>query len=189
MKKSMSFKPATLIIIAATVFTSLRASAQEYVSGAKPQPGMAPGVKAKLISENGATKTYMIIFAPGDEIMSGLTDFAVKYKVQSAHFTAIGDITSAKIGWFDRSKKMFKVNPINEQCEITSMIGDIALYNGIPVVHAHINVAAQDGTVRGGHLLEGFIAPLLEVTMTVEPVPLYKKFDPDMGLYKIDPEL
>jgi len=189
MKKYKSCRSAVLIAVAALLFISLKASAQEYVAGAKPLPGKAPGVKVKLISQNGATRTYMMVFAPGDEIMSGLTDFAVKYKVKSAHFIAIGDVTSAKIGWFDRSKKLFKVNSINEQCEITSMIGDVALYNGKPIVHAHINLAAQDGTVRGGHLLEGLIAPTLEVTMTVEPGRLYKKIDSASGLVLIDPEL
>jgi predicted DNA-binding protein with PD1-like motif len=189
MKTANSFKPVLSLFIATLIFIFTNASAQDYVSGAKPQPGKAPGVKVKQISKSGASTTYMIVFAPGDEIMSGLTDFAVKYQVKSAHFTAIGDVTSAKIGWFDPVKKLFKVNPINEQSEITSMVGDIALFNGTPVVHAHINVAAQNGSVRGGHLLEGFISPTLEVTMTVEPVPLYKKVDAATGLVLMAPEL
>ena len=119
--------------------------------------------------------------------MSGLNEFVQKYKVQSAHFTAIGDATSAKIGWYDKTNKMFKVNHIDEQSEITSLIGDIALSNGKPAVHAHINLAAADGSVRGGHLLEAFVAPTLEVMVTVEPVPLYKKPDAEFGISVIDP--
>jgi predicted DNA-binding protein with PD1-like motif len=98
-------------------------------------------------------------------------------------------VQKGKFGWYDKSKKMFKVIPINNPSEITSLIGDIALYNGKPAVHAHINVAAEDGTVRGGHLLEAFISPTLEVMMTVEPEPLYKKFNSDMNLALIDPDL
>ena len=143
MKKPRSFKSIILIALSAVIFISLKTSAQEYVAGATPKAGRAPGVKIKLINENGTTKTYAMIFAPGDEIMSGLTDFAIKYKIKSAHFTAIGDATSAKTGWFERSKKLFKVNPVNEQCQITSLIGDVALYNGKPIVHAHINLVTK----------------------------------------------
>ena len=55
------------------------------------------------------------------------------------------------------------------------------------MVHAHINLAAADGSVRGGHLLEAFVAPTLEVMVTVEPVPLYKKPDTEFGISIIDP--
>jgi len=166
------------------------AAAQDYVAPTKPfLKGRSPGVKVKLISNSGTSKTYVLVFAPGDEVMSGLSEFADKYQVKSAHFTAIGDVQTARVGWYDKSRKMFKVIPINSPSEITSLIGDIALYNGKPAVHAHINMAAEDGTVRGGHLLEAFISPTLEVMMTVEPEPLYKKFSTDMNLALIDPDL
>ncbi|MDB5140288.1 MAG: hypothetical protein JWR12_2204 [Mucilaginibacter sp.] len=189
----MKIKKSTLLLLFAVIlffaFSTIKAQAQEYVSPTKAaQTGRSPGVKVKLISSDGTTKTYVLVFAKGDEIMSGLTEFAVKYNVKSAHFTAIGDATSAKIGWYEGSRKMFKVNNINEQSEITSLIGDIALSNGNPVVHAHINLAAADGTVRGGHLLEAFVAPTLEVMMTIEPAPLYKKPDVEFGLNVIDPD-
>ena len=190
MKTNKPTKSTLLIALLCFLFISTKASAQEYWQPTKAfQTGRSPGVKVKLISENGATKTYAMVFAPGDEIMSGLNEFAIKYNVKSAHFTAIGDVQTAKVGWYDKSKKMFKVNAINEQCEITSMIGDIALYDGKPVVHAHINLATSDGIVHGGHLLEGFVTPTLEVMMTVEPEPLYKKFNPEFGGVLIDPDI
>jgi len=145
-------------------------------------------VTVKLISDSGTTRTYALIFSAGDEILSGLKEFAVKYKVKSAHFTAIGDASSAKYGWYDQSKKMFKVFKIDNFSEITSLIGDIATYNGIPVVHAHANFGTENGTVRGGHLLEAFVSPTLEVIMTVEPESLYKKLAPEFGILVIDPK-
>jgi hypothetical protein len=185
----------TTALIRSLLFTAILsfglltiANAQEYVSPTKPfLRGRSPGLKVKLLSDSGSTRTYIMVFSPGDEVMSGLLEFADKYHVKSAHFTAIGDTYAAKIGWFDRSKKQFKVIVIDKQSEITSMIGDIAIYNGKPVAHAHINLAAEDGTVRGGHLLEAFVAPTLEIIITVEPATLYKKFDADFGGALIDP--
>jgi len=163
------------------------AQEQEYALPTKaPLTGRSPGVQVKLISNNGTTKTYALIFAAGDEVLSGLKEFAVKYKVKSAHFTAIGDASSAKYGWYDKSRKMFKVFQINNFSEITSLIGDIALNNGNPVVHAHANFGTEDGLVHGGHLLEAFVSPTLEVIMTIEPESLYKKLAPEFGIFIID---
>jgi predicted DNA-binding protein with PD1-like motif len=165
------------------------ANAQEYVSPTKPVVrGRSPGVKVKLLSDSGSTRTYIMVYSPGDEVLSGLYDFAEKYHVKSAHFTALGDAKTARLGWFVQSTKLFKVNVIDKQSEITSMIGDIAIFNGKPVVHAHVNLAAEDGTVRGGHLLEAFVSPTLEIIITVEPATLYKKFSTAFGGALIDPE-
>jgi uncharacterized protein len=184
---NMNIRTGFLVAFIALFFQA--ASAQEYVSPTRPaQTGRSPGVKVKLISVDGPTKTYAIIFAPGDEILSGLQEFAARYNVQSAHFTAIGDAKSVKFGWYDKSKKMFKVTALNSYAEITSLVGDIAIINGKPSVHAHIALATEDGMVHGGHLLEAFIEPTLEVMMTVEPVPLNKKPDPQFGINVIDPE-
>ena len=175
------------IITAAICLITTLAAAQEYVSPTKAaETGKSPGVKVKLLSENGTVKTYAIIFSKGDEVLSGLTEFAQKYKVTSAHFMAIGDATSARVGWYEQSNKMFKVIPINEPAEVTSLIGDIALNEGKPVVHAHINLADNNGIVHGGHLLQAFVFPTLEVMMTVEPINMYKKLYPEAGAYIID---
>ncbi|HKC67277.1 MAG TPA: PPC domain-containing DNA-binding protein [Bacteroidia bacterium] len=164
--------------------------AQEYVSPTKPtETGKSPEVKTKLLSVNGTAKTYSLIFSPGDEILSGLEEFALRYNVKSAYFTAIGDASFAKFGWYDESKKMFKVTEIKQPVEIVSLVGDIALYNNEPAVHCHIALAAEDGVLQGGHLLEAFISPTLEVMITVEPTPLYKKLDPEFSALIIDPEL
>ena len=178
------------VILLSTSLSCLTATAQEYVSPTKaPQTGRSPGVKVKLVSQDGANKTYCLVFAEGDEILSGLKEFAVKYKITSAQITGIGDASSARFGWYDKSRKMFKVNELHTFGEITSLIGDITLYNGNPVVHVHANLGTEDGLVHGGHLLEGIVNPTLQLMVTVYPVPLYKKMDEGSGILIIDPEL
>ncbi|GAB3756303.1 PPC domain-containing DNA-binding protein [Spirosoma pomorum] len=168
---------------------SFSAQAQEYVSPTKPaQTGRSPGVKVKLLSTSGNVKTYAVIFSTGDEVVSGLTEFAQKYDVKSAHYTAIGDAKSAKVGWYDYGRKQFKVIPIGE-AEVTSMVGDIAVFNGKPVAHTHLNLATEDGISHGGHLLELLVGPTLEVFVTVEPTPLYKRLNPEFDAAVIDPSL
>jgi len=168
----------------------LTAHGQEYVSPTQPaQTGKSPGVKVKLLSTGGESKTYVLIFSAGDELRSGLTEFALKYDVKSAHYTAIGDASSVKLGWYDYDRKMFKVIPVNEPAEVSSLTGDIAIFNGKPVAHTHVNVATADGISHGGHLLEMIVGPTLEVFLTVEPTALYKKYDSTFHIGVIDPSL
>ncbi len=187
MKTNLSAKITILTLLLGFTFL-INARAQEYVSPTKPPlTGRSPGVKVKLVSQDSKTKTYCIIFSPGDEIMSGLKEFAIKYHVTSAHFTGIGDAKLTRFGWYDAKKKLFRVNHIDQFTEVTSLMGDVSVYNGNPVVHAHVNLATEDGIVHGGHLFEGIVSPTLQVMMTVEPVTLYKKLDVESGILVIDP--
>jgi uncharacterized protein len=161
---------------------------QGYISPTAPiATGKAPGMKVRLLSENGGVKQYAIVLSKNDEVMSGLTEFAKQNKVASASFTAIGAFSHATVAWFDDSKKEFKLVPINEQVELVSMIGDIALVNDRPAVHTHASVASSDGTVRGGHVINAYVFPTLELFMTVYPSPLHKEKDEATGLELIDP--
>jgi hypothetical protein len=44
----------------------------------------------------------------------------------------------------------------------------------------------SDGSTRGGHLLEGFVRPTLEVTLVEAPKHLRRKKHPELGIALID---
>jgi uncharacterized protein len=157
----------------------------EYVSSSEAVPtGKAPKMQVQLLNPGEPTKQYAVIFYQGDEAFSGLLEFAQQYHVTSAHFTAIGALNGAAVGWFDPQRKKI---PINGQHEVIGMSGDIALYQGKPVVHTHMLVGSPDGTTQGGHVLEAYVSPTLEVMVTVDPVTMQKRFDPATDLTLIDP--
>jgi len=159
-----------------------------WLAPSHPIPtGLAPGMKVQLLSVNGGQRTYAVIFSKGDEAFSGLSDFARQYNITAARFTAIGALSSAKLAWFSPTRKMYKQNSIDTQVEVVSMIGDIALYNGKPVVHTHMVVGFPDGSTRGGHVIEAWVNPTLEVMVTVEPNAMHKRLDPETGLTLMDP--
>jgi predicted DNA-binding protein with PD1-like motif len=160
----------------------------EYVAPADAVPkGKAPSMKVQLLNPGEKTQQYAVIFYQGDEAFSGLLEFAKKYHVTSAHFTAIGAINGATLGWFDPQRKMYKKIPINGQHELIGMSGDIALYQGKPVVHTHMIVGGPDGTTRAGHVLAVYASPTVEVMMTIDPVTMQKRLDPETDLTLIDP--
>ena len=159
---------------------------QEYRSATtNSEAGKAPGMKVKLLSAAGDVKTYVVIFAKGDEVVSGLTEFAQKYNVKSGHYQGIGDALHVEVGWFDYHRKEFLVIPL-DTVEVTSFTGDIAEYNKKPVAHTHMTASLKDGSVKGGHLLKLIVGPTLEVIVTVEPTPLYKRLNEEFNAAFID---
>src|SRR5277367_6749321 len=92
--------------------------------GPVTERGRAPGMQVRLVSENpGGEKSYALVFAKGDEVLSGLTEFAGREKLAAGYFTAIGALSSARFGWFDRARKAYRDIPINQQVELISLIG------------------------------------------------------------------
>jgi predicted DNA-binding protein with PD1-like motif len=184
----------TLCVLMLMGFTSTigysQDAASEYVSPSEAVPtGKAPKMQVQLLNPGQPTKQYAVIFYQGDEAFSGLLEFAEKYQVTSAHFSAIGALDGAMLGWFDPKRKMYKKIPIVGQHEVIAMSGDIGLYRGKPVVHPHMLVGNSDGTTRGGHVLDAYVSPTLEVMVTVDPVTMQKRFDPATDLTLIDPAL
>jgi predicted DNA-binding protein with PD1-like motif len=193
---------ALALIGLATATEPPRETASEYVAPEQAVPrGKAPRMQVELLSSSlnprdnpgdnpgEPTKQYAVIFYQGDEAFSGLLEFAEKYHIASAHFTAIGALNKATLGWFDPQRKMYKKIPISGQHEVIAMSGDIALYQGNPVVHTHLVVASPDGTTRAGHVLDAYVSPTLEVMVTVDPVAMHKRLDPETDLTLIDPGL
>ena len=179
-----------LWIAIATLLGHSQEAAGDYVAPSEAIPkGTAPKMQVQLLSRGEPTRQYAVIFYQGDEAFSGLQEFAEKYHVTSAHFTAIGAVNGATLAWFDPQRKMYKKIPIQGQHEVIGMSGDIALYHGKPVVHTHMVVGYPDGTTRGGHVLDAYASPTLEVMMTVDPIAMHKRLDPQTDLTLIDPSL
>ncbi len=117
-----------------------------------------------------SARTYRIRMAKGDEIMSGLTDFAEKYKIKNGHFTALGAINKGFFGWTDvESGKGQKRIDLNQEAEIVSLMGSISVdAQGRSVVHGHGTVALSDGSVKGGHWWEAHVSIIAEIFVTEE---------------------
>jgi uncharacterized protein len=143
-------------------------------------------MKSKLLNDDHGERTYALIFDKGDEVMAGLKSFAKEAGLGGAHFTAIGAFSEATLGYFERDRRAYKRIPVREQVEVLSLIGDVALKNGQPEIHAHVVVGTAEGAARGGHILDAKVWPTLEVIVTESPRHLRKVHDDETGLALID---
>ena len=140
-------------------------------------------MRSTLLHESDGQKTYAVIFETGDEVVSSLRAFARNHHLSGSHFTAIGALQDATLGYFDWAEKDYKRIPVREQVEVVSLIGDVADgEGGEPVVHAHVVLGKADGAALGGHLLEAHVRPTLELMLVESPRHLRRKHDPETGL-------
>lgn len=138
-------------------------------------------MRAKLLND-ADERTWALIFDSGDEVVAGLEAFAREHAIGASRFTAIGALRRVVIGYFDWERKDYERIEIEEQVEVLSLIGDIALHGSGPRIHAHIVLGKRDGSAHGGHLLEAYVRPTLEVILVDSPAYLKRVHDDQSGL-------
>lgn len=135
-----------------------------YSKAPSPEPGHAPKLSVQELRATG--RTFKVGNSTGDEVMSGLLDFAVKNHVQNAEIRGLGGFSSAILAAYDTQKRAFKKFTIDQKCEVSSLTGNISTRNGQPNVHAHVVLSCVDGTTHGGHLVEGQVNPVMDLFVT-----------------------
>ena len=143
-------------------------------------------MRTKILDRAKTARTLAVAFEPGDEVMKGLEAVAKSEHLTAAHFTAIGALRGVTLGFFDLGRRDYQRIVVDQQCEVVSLIGNVALDGEAPKIHAHAVVGLPDGTTRGGHLLEAWVEPTLEVVIVEEPRHLQRKTDARTGLPLLD---
>ncbi|WP_223976065.1 PPC domain-containing DNA-binding protein, partial [Bradyrhizobium sp. RD5-C2] len=137
-------------------------------------------MKSQKIADDAGSETRVVVLDSGEEAFAALSRFANETGITAATLTAIGAFQKATIGWFDFERKTYKKIEVDQQCEVLSAIGDVAIGDdGNASLHVHVVLGLSDGTTRGGHLLAGTVRPTLEVVLTDTPVHLRRKKKPD----------
>ena len=130
--------------------------------------------------------TYAVMLDTGDEVTGELGKFVREQEVEAASLTAIGAFRRAVLGFFQWETKQYKKIPVDEQVEVLSLLGDVAVGDQGPTLHLHAVLGKADGSVVGGHLIEAYVRPTLEVILIQPPSYLRKRKDPETGLALID---
>jgi uncharacterized protein len=140
-------------------------------------------MRTKLLHEAHGKRTYALILATDDEAMQALKAFAEAERLGGAQITAIGALSRARLAYFDWASKTYQPIDVDEQVEVASLVGDIAIApDGKPSVHVHAVLGKRDGTAVAGHLEEAHVRPTLEVIITEMPEHLSKVKDAETGL-------
>ncbi|MBB4566811.1 PPC domain-containing DNA-binding protein [Rhizobium leucaenae] len=141
----------------------------------------------KQINETNGQRTYVVVLDANEEAFSTLSKFATTYEMTAASVTAIGAFEKATVGWFDFASRSYRKIPVAEQCEVLSLLGDIATGDdGKASLHLHAVLGLKDGSTRGGHFIEGIVHPTLEVTIIETPAYMHRRHRKDLGISLIE---
>jgi predicted DNA-binding protein with PD1-like motif len=145
-------------------------------------------MKATTLTD-GPPRQHVVVFETGDEVVSGLTDWARDRQLPATSFTAIGAFSEATLGYYDLDEQSYLEIPVHDQVEVLTLAGDITLDGeGGWQVHGHAVCGRRDGSTVGGHLLRAVTRPTLEVVLTTSPTHLRRRPDAASGLALIDPD-
>ncbi|MCK1474951.1 putative DNA-binding protein with PD1-like motif [Bradyrhizobium sp. LB8.2] len=140
-------------------------------------------MKQKLLNDNNGQRTFAVVMDGGDEVLDCLKLFVAKERITAAQITAIGAFSEVTLKYFDWTRKAYVENRVDEQVEVASLIGDVAVGpSGDPAIHIHVVVGKRDGAAMAGHLGKALVRPTLEIVVTESPAHLQKRLEPESGL-------
>lgn len=109
---------------------------------------------------------YILRFDLEEEVVGGLIEFAQVEKIDAAHFTAIGASGEILLSSYNLESKQYEDRSIQEDLEITGMVGNIALMENKLIIHAHGTFSRKDFSVIGGHVKKLIVSATCEVHLT-----------------------
>ncbi len=139
-------------------------------------------MQSKLVSSQNP-RIWILVLASGEEAKKTIVEFAQRERPgRAASFAALGAFACAKLGYFDWHKKEYLPIPLMK----SSLWRHRGKQKNESDLHAHAVLGRRDGSIRGGHLMEGVVRPTLEVTLTETPAHLKRRMHPEINVALID---
>lgn len=132
--------------------------------------------------------TCTVRLDPGDLFPDAFLGVLEAEAIRAGAFTGLGAFRRATVAFFDPAEKEYQDRALDEQLEVVSLVGNVAVHEGEPLVHAHAALGRPDGSLVGGHLQEGEVRPTLEISLHVGGRGLRRSVDPEFGLPTLDLE-
>jgi predicted DNA-binding protein with PD1-like motif len=126
--------------------------------------------------------THVISLEPGEEIMAKLNEFLEQEGIVNAYFSGIGAVKYAELAHFRVDNKQYSAKVFEEPLEIVNLTGNAFLYEGKPLVHAHVTLGSEHFETFSGHLVKGVISAACEIVLVKLDSELQKQYRDEIGL-------
>jgi len=118
---------------------------------------------------------FFLMMDRGDEILEGLTRFATETGVRAASLQGIGAVDHLTLGFYDLATTTYLRERWEEDLEVASLIGNIAVVDGGPFPHVHGVFGRRDFSTVGGHVFEAVVSVAVEMTVLISPDPMLRQ--------------
>ncbi len=129
---------------------------------------------------------YLLRLDTDDEIVEAVARFADDRRIDNGVVTGIGSVHNARLGYFDRSSREYLSRGVEDDCEIVSLVGNIAVKEGKAFPHLHVTLGTRDFQAVAGHLFEGRVAATCELFVRPLPAAVQRRKDEKTGLFLLD---
>ena len=120
-----------------------------------------------------------------DEIIGALTQICAKENLTAAQIQGIGGCESVTVGVFDGEKKFYHETTVEGLLEMTSLDGNLTIYEDKPYLHLHAAFAyREDGVIKplSGHLLKAVIGLTGEIVITPADGRIGRRYIEELGI-------
>ena len=131
----------------------------------------------------GGHRPYVLRLDAGEEVIATLEGWLASQRVHLGSFVAFGGFERVQLEYFNIRTREYQKRDVDHQLEVVSLLGNVALQDGKPKIHAHCIVADERDETYGGHLGSGVVKPILEVFLTAIDGELERVEDPDRKLH------
>jgi len=123
--------------------------------------------------------------AKGADLLGALEEQCRLHNITLGEVRAIGAVTKARVGYYQQDIQKYMFLDLDRPLEILTLIGNVSLKDGKPMVHAHVTLSDEDGRAFGGHLAAG--APVFACEFVIQEFKSGKVFqrglDEETGLF------
>ena len=104
---------------------------------------------------------WVVRLQDGEDLVDALRTLG---KDSSLILTGIGMVRDAELGYWNGTE--YEVHVYLAPSELISLQGNLGLdETGERIVHAHVSLSRQDGSVRGGHLVRATVHNTVEISL------------------------
>lgn len=133
-----------------------------------------------------AETTYIVRLEKGEEVLSTLTEFVREQNIQGGSIQGLGAVKDLELGLYDPHQKTYIKRTFEDDMELGNLTGNISHFEGHPILHCHVTVAASDLQAYTGHLFSASVAVTVECIIIPLSVRLTRARDEAVGLNLLD---
>lgn len=125
---------------------------------------------------------YLIRLQRGEEIHQSLCRFAAEEGWRGGVVRGLGAVHRAELGFYHLDERRYERREEPDNAELLSLEGNLSLFEGRPMLHAHVVLMRKDFSLCGGHLFRADIAVTGEFSLTAGDLDLARVPDAEVGL-------
>lgn len=137
---------------------------------------------ANCVKKIGTHDPFILVLKRGEPVTDSITRCASAAKIKAASINGIGSVEKPTIAFYNLDRKRYQYKNLLGNYELTSLNGNITLFDGKPFSHLHATLADEQYNVIGGHFNEAFVLGTVEITITPLKSPIVRTLDQNTGL-------